>query len=334
MKNSDQNNSYIHMRFAIVLIMSLAVMAMDVRSKFLSDFRFYVESALYPILVLADSPHSVGRIVSTQFKSHSELIKENERLSNENFLQRADILRLHDLESENQALRQLLNSPVRADTKKLFAEVIDVDPDPYMHRVTVNRGSNSGVYEGMPVITDLGLVGQVMNVNYSFSRVLVLTDPNCAIPVIDERSSVRAIATGMGAHGEIVINNVPRSSDVQKGDLLLTSGIGGVYPRGYPVAVVSSVGLSESKPFADIRATPLVDTDKMRFVLMFWTNEGIYKKDAQDNSAKDLTDNKVVLHQNKVKELIRTLSVKDKNTSTADTDNNADKKKGGTNDQQ
>ncbi|MBP5244420.1 MAG: hypothetical protein J6Z28_06860, partial [Succinivibrio sp.] len=107
MKNSDQQNSLIHFRFGFVLLLTLVVMALDVRSKFLSDFRYYVESALYPVLVFADSPHSVGKMMSTQFKSHSELIKENEQLSTENFMQRANTLRLKDLEDENQALRKL-----------------------------------------------------------------------------------------------------------------------------------------------------------------------------------------------------------------------------------
>lgn len=290
--------------------MSMAVIALDVRSKLLTDFRFYVESALYPVLVFADSPHSMGRLVSTQFKTHSELIKENEHLSTENFMQRADILKLKDLETENQALRKLLNSPTRNNTKRLFAEVIDVDSDPYLNRVIVNRGSTANVYEGMPVITDLGLVGQVINVNYTYSRVLLLTDPNCSIPVVDQRSSVRAISSGSGSHGEIVINNVPRSADVKKGDLLFTSGIGGIYPKGYPVAEVTSVGISDSQPFAAIKAKPLVDTEKMRYVLMFWSNTADLEDIKVDEVAKERTDNKVILHQEKVKNLIDTLSVK------------------------
>lgn len=290
--------------------MSMAVITLDVRSKLLTDFRFYVESALHPVLIFADSPHSMGNLVSTQFKSHSELIKENEHLSTENFMQRADILKLKELETENQALRKLLNSPTRNNTKRLFAEVIDVDSDPYLNRVIVNRGSSSEVYEGMPVITDMGLVGQVINVNYSYSRVLLLTDPNCSIPVVDQRSSVRAICTGSGSHGEIVINNVPRSADVKKGDLLFTSGIGGIYPKGYPVAEVISVGISDSQPFAAIRAKPLVDTQKMRYVLMFSSNATDPKDTKVDEVAKEQTDSKVILHQEKIKNLINTLSIK------------------------
>ena len=316
MKNSsDQKTTFIHFRFVIALVLSLSVMALDVRSKFLTDFRFYVESALYPILVFADSPHTVGRLVSSQFKSHSDLIEENERLSTENFMQRADILKLRSLELENQALRQLLNSPVRGDAKKLFAEVIDVDYDPYLHRVLVNRGSKEHVFEGMPVITDKGLVGQVMSVNHTYSRVLLLTDPNCSVPLVDERSSVRAIATGSGSHNEILINNVPRSADVKEGDLLFTSGIGGIYPKGYPVAIVTSVGISESQPFAAIKAKPLVDTYKMRYVLMFWPSEETLAEDDFASKAKQLTDNKKIIHQERVKKLIETLSVHPKKSA-------------------
>lgn len=326
MKNSDQRNSFVHFRFIAVLVLSLTVMALDVRSKLLTNFRFYVESALYPILVFADSPHAMSRMVSSQFKSHSDLLAENEKLSTEIFMQKADILKLNDLELENQALRKLLNSPVRANTKRLFAEVIDVSPDPYLHRVIVNRGSKEGVHEGMPVITDQGLVGQVMNVNHSYSRVLLLTDPNCSIPVIDGRSYVRAISTGTSAHGEISINNVPRSADIKQGDLLLTSGIGGVYPKGYPVAEVISVGISDSQPFAAIKARPLVDIDKMRYVLMFWTNDEMTDNYDIESRAKKLTDSKIILHQEKVKKLIQTLSVKNKNINEDDKLKNKEKK--------
>ncbi len=316
MKNSDQHNSLVHFRFGMILLVTVVVMALDVRSKFLSDFRYYVESALYPVLVFADSPHSVGKMMSTQFKSHSDLIRENELLSTENFMQRANTLRLKDLEDENEALRKLLNTPVRQNVTRLFAEVIDVDPDPYLSRVIVNRGTSSDVYEGMPVITDVGLVGQVMDANYSYSRVLLLTDPNCQIPIIDSRTAVRAICVGSGSHAEIIINNVPRTADVKEGDMLLTSGIGGVYPKGYPVAVVTSVGISDSQPFAAIKARPLVETDKMRYVLMFGASNDKATASEIDMQAKERTDAKKILHQQRVKNLISTLSVKDSEKKT------------------
>ena len=275
------------------------------RSRALSDFRYYIESSLYQLMVFADAPRSVSKFVSSQFKSRSELIEENERLSAENFLQRADIMRIQSLEAENEALRRLLNSPSADATKRLVAEVIDVDSNPYLRRVVINRGSKSGVYEGMPVISGTGLVGQVYSLNYGFSRVLLISDPNCSVPVLCSRTNIRAITTGTGVHDELTVNNVPRSADIKVGDLLVTSGLGGVYPSGYPVATVTSVGFSDAQPFANIKAKPIVDTDTMRYVLLYWY-QGIDSENNENNIiSKQRSDSKHILRQEKIKNLSR-----------------------------
>ncbi len=303
----DPSNFFITLRFVLVLILSIILMLVDVRFKLLSDFRYYVETALYPVLVFADAPHSVSQVVSSQFKTRAELIEENERLSTENYLQRVDVMRLQSLEQENAAMRKLLNSPLRVTSRRMFAEVIGVDSDPYRQRIMVNRGSSSGVYEGMPVITDEGLVGQVVSVAYSSSRVLLFSDPSSAIPVLNTRNQVRAIVSGTGLHDELSIDNVPRSTDIKEGDLLVTSGLGGVYPEGYPVAIVSSVGFSEDQPFAEVKAKPLVDTDKIRYVLMFWYQpNGITKTKILE--PKEQTDGKRRLRQEHIKRLIDSLT--------------------------
>lgn len=284
---------------------------MDVRLKLLSEFRYYIETALYPVLIFADAPHAVSEAVSTQFTNRTELIEENERLSTENYLQRVDIMRLQTLEQENAAMRKLLNSPLHVGSRRMFAEVINVDSDPYLQRLVVNRGSSTGVYEGMPVITDEGLVGQVVNVSYASSRVLLFSDPSSAIPVVNTRNQVRAIITGTGMHNELIIDNMPRSSDIKEGDLLVTSGLGGVFPEGYPVAIVSSVGYSDDQPFAEVKAKPLVDTDKIRYVLMFWyeTNQTLTDTEVQP---KEQTDNKIILRQERIKKLIDSMTDEDR----------------------
>ena len=307
MKKPEGSGWLAHFRFVVLIILSIGIMAVDVRSKMLNDFRYYLETALYPLMAFADSPHKISRIVSSQFKSHSELVEENERLAAENFLQRADILRLKSLEIENEAMRRMLSSPSRETSKRLFAEIVDVDSNPYLHRVVINRGTRSGVYVGMPVISDSGLVGQVISVSYSFSRVLLLSDPNCSVPVVNYRNQIRAIAAGTGAHDELLINNVPRSADIKEGDLLLTSGLGGVYPEGYPVARVTEIGFSEAIPFALIKARPVVDTDKMRYVLLFWYESSNYFDDNEEAGAKQPSDGKLILRQQKIKKLIESL---------------------------
>lgn len=292
----------------LVVILSIGFIFADVRLKVLSEFRYYIETALYPVLIFADAPNSVSQVVSNQFRSRSELIAENERLSTENYLQRVDIMRLRTLEQENAAMRKLLNSPLHETSRRMFAEVISVDSDPYLQRIVVNRGSSSGVYEGMPVITDQGLVGQVVSVAYASSRVLLFSDPSSSIPVLNTRNQVRAIVTGTGIHDELVIENMPRSSDIKEGDLLVTSGLGGVFPEGYPVAIVTAVGFSEEQPFAEVRAKPLVDTDKIRYVLLFWYEPNNEEGSALANTPKEQTDSKRYLRQEQIRQLIDSMT--------------------------
>ncbi len=308
MNKPDQPSLFIHLRFAIIFFISLSIMAVDMRSRMLNDFRYYVESSLYPLMVFADAPRAVSKMVSSQFKSKSELIEENERLSVENFLQKADIMRMQALEAENDALRKLLNSPSHPSTKRLVAEVIDVDSNPYLRRVVINRGSQSGVYEGMPVISGSGLVGQVYSLNYGFSRVLLVNDPNCAVPVMCPRTNIRAVTMGTGVHDELIVNNVPRSADMRVGDILITSGLGGVYPKGFPVAEVTSVGYSDSLPFASIKAKPIVNTDTMHYVLLYWYQGINGENDDNLTLVKQRTDGKRILRQEKIKNLIESLS--------------------------
>ncbi|MCI6796768.1 MAG: rod shape-determining protein MreC [Succinatimonas sp.] len=314
-KRLELKDLLIHIRFLVLVLISVALIAVDMSSKTLSNARYYLETALYPILALADSPHKVSKMVSSHLQSSSELIKENERLSAENFMQRADILRLKSLESENEAMRRMLNSPIRKTSKRLFAEVVDVAADLYQRRVVINRGTGSGVYVGMPVMTDTGLVGQVISVNYAFSRVLLLTDNLSAVPVINTRNQVRAIAAGDNGNDELLINNVPRSTDFKVGDTLVTSGLGGVFPEGYPVATVTSVGFSESQPFAFIKAKPAVDATTMRYVLLLWYH-GNGDDEVGLGTPKEATDGKIVLRRDRIKKLIESMSTEEAHIKT------------------
>lgn len=314
MNSADSTRFFVLLRFIAILICSLALIFADVRLRALSEFRYYVETALYPILIFADSPHSFSQFMSTQVRDRNELIDENERLSTENYLQRVDIMRLRTLEQENAAMRKLLNSPLHETSRRMFAEVISVDSDPYLQRIVVNRGSSSGVYEGMPVITDQGLVGQVVSVAYASARVLLFSDPTSSIPVLNTRNQVRAIVTGTGMHDELVIENMPRSSDIKEGDLLVTSGLGGVFPEGYPVAIVTSVGFSEEQPFAEVKAKPLVDTDKIRYVLMFWFQPNNIPGSASGALPKEQTNAKRYLREEQIRQLIDSMTDSNRRT--------------------
>ena len=284
-------------------------MLSDIKLKVMSDFRNYLETALYPMLVFADSPHALTEAVSEQFKSREALIEENNRLLSELYAQKADLLRLHSLEIENAHMRKLLNTPLMETSKRMVGVVLDVNIDPYVKRVILNRGTGSGVYVGMPVITENGLVGQVISVNYASSLVLLLIDSVSSVPVMNSRTQIRAIASGIGVHDVLSIDNVPRNADIKVGDLLVTSGLGGIYPAGYPVATVTEVSGDKSAAFATVRAKPLVDFDRMRYVLMIWAQEDLEKKrDIGSLPQKRQTDSKNILKRQEIQHTIESLS--------------------------
>ena len=309
MNKPEISNGWFNFRFALIFLLSIVVMLSDIKLKVMSDFRNYLETALYPMLVFADSPHALTEAVSEQFKSREALIEENNRLLSELYAQKADLLRLHSLEIENAHMRKLLNTPLMETSKRMVGVVLDVNIDPYVKRVILNRGTGSGVYVGMPVITENGLVGQVISVNYASSLVLLLIDSVSSVPVMNSRTQIRAIASGIGVHDVLSIDNVPRNADIKVGDLLVTSGLGGIYPAGYPVATVTEVSGDKSAAFVTVRAKPLVDFDRMRYVLMIWAQEDLEKKrDIGSLPQKRQTDSKNILKRQEIQHTIESLS--------------------------
>ncbi|HDZ6757619.1 TPA: rod shape-determining protein MreC, partial [Mannheimia haemolytica] len=182
----------------------------------------------------------------------------------------ADLLLLDQLKVENQRLRLLLSSPLRQDEYKKIAEVLAAEMDAYRQQVVINQGRLDGAFVGQPIIDERGVVGQVISVGEKSSRVLLLSDITHAIPVQVLRNDVRGIASGTGVNNELVIDNLPRSIDVVKGDVLVTSGLGGRFPEGYPVAIVETVENDTKSQFARIVARPLASFDRLRYLLLLW----------------------------------------------------------------
>ena len=155
----------------------------------------------------------------------------------------------------------------------MVAEILAVDSDPYTHQVVINRGENDGVYEGQAVIDDQGVIGQILHVGKTSSRVLLITDVTHAIPVRISRNGVRLIATGTGVIDRLTHNYVSHSTDIRVDDILVTSGLGGKFPEGYPVAKVTSVLQDESHTFAQIKSQPVAQIDRLRYVLLLWPEQ-------------------------------------------------------------
>ena len=167
----------------------------------------------------------------------------------------------------------------------MVAELISVDSDPFSHQILINKGALDGVYNGQPVINDLGVIGQVLHVGSTTSRVLLITDSSHGLPVRVLRNDLRAIANGGGELDRLELRNLPRNTDIQVGDLLVTSGLGGRFPEGYPVATVTRADYVEGKPFAQVEAKPLVPLDRLRYMLLLWTDKRPELHDDEQASA-------------------------------------------------
>ncbi|MET0013823.1 MAG: rod shape-determining protein MreC [Sedimenticola sp.] len=258
-------------RAVIAAVFSLALMVVDHRYHHLETVRSTLSVITYPLHFVADLPVSASNWISEIFSTRNQLLDENRRLSKENLLMQARQQKLAALEEENRRLRNLLESSFKVGERILIAELIAVDLDPYRQQVLINKGNTSGVYEGQPVLDANGVMGQVVHVNRHTSTVLMITDPSHALPLQVNRNGLRTIAMGTGRINELELPHLPNNADIEVGDLLVTSGLGGRFPPGYPVAEVASVIREPEQPFAIIKARPSAHLDRTREALLVWT---------------------------------------------------------------
>ena len=277
----------LQLRLFLAVIISIAAIVADSRFGVFSHVRVYLSSLVSPLQYMANAPGTLLDTMSTQVQTRADLIEQTKQQEQQLFTLRSRLLKMDQLEHENQRLRELLGSPVHKESRKMVAELLSVDSDPFSHQVLINKGALDGVYNGQPVINDQGVVGQVLHVGSTTSRVLLITDSSHGIPVRVLRNDLRAIASGSGELDKLELRNLPRNTDVQVGDLLVTSGLGGRFPEGYPVATVTRSDYVEGKPFAQIEAKPLVALDRLRYLLLLWTDKKpeVHDKDALEPAA-------------------------------------------------
>ena len=260
-------------RLFIAVMVSASLMLADSRLNAFSDVRYLLNSFVAPIHYAANLPRTMFDGMYERFNSRNTLMLENQTLKQEMFMQSSNLLLMEQLKQENSRLRNLLGSPFIRDERKMVTEVMAVDSAPYTHQVMIDKGQIDGVYEGQPVISDKGIVGQINYVGAHNSRVLLLTDPNNSIPVQVVRNDIRVIAPGKGHLDSMQLEHIPATTDVEVGDLLVTSGLGGRYPEGYPVGYISNIDNDNKRPFASIDLETTVEFDKLRYLLLVWPTE-------------------------------------------------------------
>ena len=255
------------------VLASVLLMVADHRHDYLAAVRAVLSVAVYPIQYLASLPDTLQNSVFESVSTYSNLVEENRRLKREQLVDKTRLLKFSELEKENVRLRALLETSFKLGEQVLIAELLSVNLAPYEQIVVVNKGTRFGVYKGQPALDANGVVGQVIRANPLSAEVMLITDPNHGIPVQVNRNGIRTIAVGSGRIDTLILPLLPNNTDIKPGDLLITSGLGGTFPYGYPVGTVTSVAPQPDRPFASISAKPIAHLDRSRELLLVWSNK-------------------------------------------------------------
>lgn len=259
------------MRAMVLAVLAIIAMVVDARFEVLNPVRQKIGIVTSQFYAFTNIPSKIWNTIQEQFSSHSELLAENERLKAESLLLEQKLQKLASLTEQNVRLRELLNSSSLVDEKVVVSELIGIDPNPNTFRYLIDKGSDDGVFIGQPVLDAKGIMGQVVEVMPHSAWILLLTDSTHSIPIMVNRNGLRAIASGTGEE-LLEIRFVPDNEDIKEGDLLVSSGLGGHFPAGYPVAIVSTVNHNNGSPFATVQAKPTAALNRSRYVLLIFTS--------------------------------------------------------------
>ncbi len=266
----------------VFVVVSLVLMTVDHRQHHLESVRSALSLAVSPLQYLLTLPIGAGEWLSEALTSHETLEEQNAELRSRELLQSARLQKMAALEAENARLRTLLDSSFKVGERVLVAELLEVDFDPFSQDIVINKGSHNGVVTGQPIVDAEGVMGQVVHVAPFTSTAMLITDPSHAIPVVVNRNGLRAIALGTGSADRLEVPHLPLNADIQEGDLLVTSGLGGRFPPGYPVAVVAKVERNPGESFAEVTARPTARLEQSREVLLVWTTPAEQEEGACD----------------------------------------------------
>lgn len=259
--------------FFFLAIVSITLMVLDHRGSYLETAKMWMGMATQPFYTVVQAPFDFWNWLTSSFADRAELRKENAQLSEELRVARIKALQFESLYEENRRLRAIRAASEGIAERTLIAEIIRVDVDPFRHRVRINKGADDGVFTGQPVVDAFGIVGQVTRVDRYSAELILISDNEHATPVQVNRNGIRTIAVGTGDMNRLALPFLTGESDVKPGDLLVSSGLDGVFPAGYPVAKITKVERDPSQTFAVVDAKPMAQLDRSREVLLLWFRE-------------------------------------------------------------
>lgn len=252
----------------VYVLLAIVLMSLDYRGRWVDQARSGVGLLIEPALLLVEWPYQAAARLGEEMRTRRHLLAESRALRLELARVSADLLLLEELRLENNELRGLVVAGQRVDSGHVAAEIRRVDLNPFSHRVLINRGRRDDLVAGQAVVDANGLVGQIDEVFLHTARVILLTDPDHALPVRIERTGLRTIAYGGGLNAEMRLTDLPMNVDLEAGDVVLTSGLGSVFPAGLPVARVESVARPIGEAFASAVLRPLGQPARARYLLV------------------------------------------------------------------
>jgi rod shape-determining protein MreC len=256
------------LRLIVYLALAVVLMVLDQRNGWLWQLRSAASAVVEPVYRLAGLPAAGVRTLGVAFADRQQLTSQNQRLREDLLLANAKLNRMAAVAEQNERLRRLLDTQHSLKLNVQLARVIGVDLGAYRYQLTLNMGSRDGVEPGQPVIDAHGVMGQVKAVLPHTAVVMLITDPSHAIPVTIARTGLRTVAYGSRDGDQLSLPNLPLAADVRAGDKLLTSGIGGRFPPGFPVGRIESVAPAATGMFQVALATPAADLDRSTDVLL------------------------------------------------------------------
>ena len=255
-------------KLIIFVVLSFILLVNDQRNNYLSILRNSIAIAIYPLQSAVEIPSRLTDWFDLRIKSKEILIKENQNLLSQQKINSSILQRYESLEQENERLKQILNAANNLDNKVEITRIISVNVNPYRHTIVIDKGERDGVYEGQVLLGTDGVIGQILHTNFLTSEAILISDSDHALPVEINRNGLRTIVLGNGSYTKLDVPYIPNNADIEIGDLLVTSGLGGKFPSGYPVAKVDFIESDLSEQFYKVSAKPIAYLNQVRELML------------------------------------------------------------------
>ncbi len=270
--------------FAFALMLSASFMFSDYHYQYLGSVRSGFALLVSPLQYAVDYPVRIIGWIQSLVSAKKALIDENMQLRYRQTLLETELQKFLVIKEENSQLRELLlTSSSKANMRAMAAQILAVDTSISRQLVVLNKGKRDGVYIGQPVLDAKGVMGQIIDVGYMTSTVLLISDAKSAVPVRNNRTGEQAILVGTNTISRLSLVNLPSTSSINKGDLLVTSGLGRLYPEGYPVGQVDEVKNIPGEAFIKVDVNPIALLNRNRLVLLIWPGKEQEELTAQVN---------------------------------------------------